>query len=379
MTAGDFLLWVTILAGASGVLAGDPPPEVPNPLGPAAKYIGANMFTTKAYQDEAFRLVLQEANQVAKELQLPEKFPIADADLVGRFINPFGYARVKKAIGNVTTRNYAYYVSQGNKFSYLEGTHQDEDCRRFQRLYTWPASRIDTNQAYQLATQWLIAVSMDVGALNRECSVVVRPERDYVHPPQGKFVPVYYVYWRKVGTDGGAAADVRVFTPTKTLLQLRVEDPKYILRAPLLFTNLQYLLSRTNAALVPSMRLGGYVGKTGNSDYKPFYFNQALMTTDIEFSEENFLVTKETADAYLKTKAVSAPPATPPKPGEPAHHQACPRFPFGDGDAEEFTRTFLVKERNLSAEQRSEARGPPRPSGICNMAAECPGAPSFLR
>jgi hypothetical protein len=61
-----------------------------------------------------------------------------------------------------------------------------------------------------------------------------------------------------------------------------------------------------------------YVGKTGSGDYKPFVFNQALMTTDIEFSEEMFLVTKETAEAHLKTKAASAPPAAAPKPGEPA-------------------------------------------------------------
>ena len=51
-----------------------------------------------------------------------------------------------------------------------------------------------------------------------------------------------------------------------------------------------------------------YVGKTGSGDYKPLCFNQALMTTDIEFSEEMFLITKETAEAYLKAKAASAPP-----------------------------------------------------------------------
>lgn len=39
------------------------------------------------------------------------------------------------------------------------------------------------------------------------------------------------------------------------------------------------------------------------------------MTGDIEFSEEMFLITKETAEAYLKAKAT--PVVTPPKPGEP--------------------------------------------------------------
>ena len=44
-----------------------------------------------------------------------------------------------------------------------------------------------------------------------------------------------------------------------------------------------------------------YVGKTPSGSYKPFSFNQALMTADVEFSEEMFIVTKETAEAYLKS------------------------------------------------------------------------------
>lgn len=59
-----------------------------------------------------------------------------------------------------------------------------------------------------------------------------------------------------------------------------------------------------------------YVGKTGNGGYKPFCFNQALMTADIDFSDEMFLITKETAEAYLKSKATPIAPAPAPKPGE---------------------------------------------------------------
>jgi hypothetical protein len=61
-----------------------------------------------------------------------------------------------------------------------------------------------------------------------------------------------------------------------------------------------------------------YVGKNAKGEYKPFCFNQALMTTDIDFSEEMLLITKETAEAYLKSKATPGTPATEPKPGEPA-------------------------------------------------------------
>jgi len=50
-----------------------------------------------------------------------------------------------------------------------------------------------------------------------------------------------------------------------------------------------------------------YIGKTASNDYKPFYFSQALMTADVELSDEMFIITKETADAYLKAHVT--PPA----------------------------------------------------------------------
>ena len=52
-----------------------------------------------------------------------------------------------------------------------------------------------------------------------------------------------------------------------------------------------------------------YVGKTAKGDYKPFCFNQALMTGDVEFSEEMFLITREIAEAYLKTKTCAGSPS----------------------------------------------------------------------
>jgi hypothetical protein len=228
-------------------VANDLPPGVPNPIGLDGKYTHAMMFTTKAYQGEALKLVLQEANQLATGLQLPEALPITESNIVKFHISPFGYAYAKKAIGNVTTKNYCYYISQGNKFSYLESPNQDELCRKFQASHTLPISEINTNEALALATQWLTAVSTDMTALRSNCTVTVALDNAYVHPPAGKFVPVYYVSWsEKSGQNDGVAA-VRLFTPTKTLLQLRVEDPKYILRPPIVFTNLADLLS-TNAS-----------------------------------------------------------------------------------------------------------------------------------
>jgi hypothetical protein len=88
MAANFSSLWLLPLFTATGVFCAGPgedlPPGVPNPIGPNGKYTPALMFTTKAYHDEAFRLVLQEANRVAAELRLPEKLPITEADLVER-------------------------------------------------------------------------------------------------------------------------------------------------------------------------------------------------------------------------------------------------------------------------------------------------------
>lgn len=55
-----------------------------------------------------------------------------------------------------------------------------------------------------------------------------------------------------------------------------------------------------------------YVGKMSSGGYKPFCFNQALMTADVEISDEMFIVTKETAEAYQKTRATPLAPATAP-------------------------------------------------------------------
>ena len=239
-------LWIFIAGFLYPGLADDLPPGVPSPVGPDGRITGGLTFTTKDYQNEALRLVIQEANEVAKEMRLPENFPITETNIVRAFISPFGYAYAKKAIGNIGTTNYVYYVSQGNKFSYLERANQEVDCRKYERSYTWPLSRMDTNQAFQLATQWLAAASMDVASLNHDYPVFIETDNAYVHPPAGKFVPVYYVYWAKAKKGMGSAASVRVFTPTNALLQLRVEDPKYILRKPLVFSNLTALLSQTN-------------------------------------------------------------------------------------------------------------------------------------
>lgn len=324
-------------------------------------------FTTRAYEREALNLLLREANDVAAQLKLGENLPIVEPNIIP-FISTYGMSQMQsKTVGNVATTNYVYYVSVDHKFSYLEVAHQRDVWQRLRDSYRWPKELLNTNEAYQMATQWLTDISMDVAALNRDCKVHVEPdvfvnsgnegswpfaageithlqnfanklaqhtdpvsifiwkeftsearkmlvnyqpstansndvelvlvdnlnriinkgpvyekdrfrnvrlreemktllEKNYEGPAlahlnrwlledaypelarhsknrKTSFVPVYSVSWVSTAAGSSTKASVRLLAPTRTLLSLRVEESKYILRKPLQFTNLQELLS----------------------------------------------------------------------------------------------------------------------------------------
>jgi hypothetical protein len=207
------------------------------------------MFTTRAYQNEALRLVIQEANKVAKEMNLPEALPITEDSLIHVYIGPFGYNYQLRGLGNITTSNYWYHIKRDYKFSDLTIANIDAHCREYAMTYQWPVKRFDTNAPYKLAAQWLASAHMDVQTLNQDFDVRVAldPYWNDVKMgelPKRKFTPIYIVSWLTKGKphySAGSGASVELFLPTKTLLSLSVEDPKYILRPPIVFTNLAAL------------------------------------------------------------------------------------------------------------------------------------------
>jgi hypothetical protein len=198
-------------------------------------------FTTPAYRKEALRLVVEEANRIAKELNLPEQLPILETNLVKSYISPPRMAQGLKAIGNITTSNYVYFPYSGHGFSLVRTRLQDE-YSDLQKNFLWPISQIDTNSAYQLATAFLKSALMDVEALNRDCQLTIRTFK-----PEGEnglhFVPVYWVSW---GKSGIPVASVELFEPGKILRQMHINESEYILRKPLQVKNLDFLLSQTN-------------------------------------------------------------------------------------------------------------------------------------
>jgi hypothetical protein len=43
-----------------------------------------------------------------------------------------------------------------------------------------------------------------------------------------------------------------------------------------------------------------YVGKGGDGSYLPFHYNTALNAAEIEISDDMFVITRETAEAYIE-------------------------------------------------------------------------------
>ena len=132
----------------------------------------------------------------------------------------------------------------------------DERCQEYRDKHQLPISQMNTNAAYRMAAEWLAAAHMDIDALNRDCKVRVQVNSFWNGLKPGEkrrktFVPIYDVFWlspKNLAENYGDTAYVCLFAPTKTLLDLNVRDSKYILRSPLVFTNLPALLQTNSPA-----------------------------------------------------------------------------------------------------------------------------------
>ena len=90
---------------------------------------------------------------------------------------------------------------------------------------------------------------MDVDGLNHDCKVHVGVSpywNGFVHlgdVPTKKFVPIYYVWWTSPENEkqGNDSAHVELYLPSEILIQFCVEDPKYIMRQPVVLTNMAAL------------------------------------------------------------------------------------------------------------------------------------------
>ncbi len=194
-----------------------------------------------AYKAALSTLMLAEVNDYAARLNLPEALPITTNALKELFISSPSLAVRFGALGSLRTTNFSYGFGKGKHLCYItrviKGTNPyDFDANK---PYAIDPALVNTNAAYSMATQFLTKAFVNLSQLSTSAIVSVEPWV-ILHMTTSK----YTVQWER---NGRPVVKVVLSPPKAELWTLRVEDPTLILRQPLEITNLDFLLSQTNA------------------------------------------------------------------------------------------------------------------------------------
>jgi hypothetical protein len=217
----------------------------------------AFLHTTIAYQSAALNLMVGQANFDAQQLHLNEPLPI----VAPASTNDWKVALPLYGVtGGFSTSNYVYQFKAG-KLVWIQKRPQRRNPTSAQ------PSLVDTNGAYQLATQWLAGISVDVPALERQYPhssvqfgsrpVVVR-NRNPVPGVRNRTAiiatntvksPIFLVTWGSL-RDAQASPEFRPSRPvtmeilgsTKQCTGLHIQNPDLLQCPPLQVTNAAALL-----------------------------------------------------------------------------------------------------------------------------------------
>jgi hypothetical protein len=229
--------------------------------------IMAFLHTTTAYQTAALQLMVGEANFAAKQLDLKEPLPIvipADTNKWEVLPPPMGVG------GMILTSNFDFEFGGGN----LTGISKKDWLKKVsppvtntRELANQP-SLLDTNSAYQLATQWLAKISVDVPKLERTFPPCIFQPASRPRDANGIFligatnaisIPLYLIGWgdpqdgflrtnrtgrplppRRPNTLD--AVYMQILGTTKELLVLHIRNANFFMQPPLILTNAAALL-----------------------------------------------------------------------------------------------------------------------------------------
>ncbi|MFN3407883.1 MAG: hypothetical protein ACK45B_02710 [Limisphaerales bacterium] len=207
-----------------------------------------------AYRMAAGQQMLDEANSFASHLKLPIQQPITFQNAMNIHVTAPWYSkadnpdaslskadRIRKgrffAAGAIETSNFYFGYTKGRLWSVQRLKLKDESSivELFPELIKTP-SVVDSNGAYQLATQWLASVSVDVAKMERKNKAAFHqwhfngkpddiPKSDLM-PESAKstnttMLPIFDIQW---GEGEAFAAKVTVIGTTKELFRLEVRD-----------------------------------------------------------------------------------------------------------------------------------------------------------
>jgi len=201
-------------------------------------------MTPLAYKFVALTAILAEINYCAHNLELKESVPIKLTDatrtLVERPIKPIEF------LASIDTVDYSFTFFRSGRLRFI--TRLDAPSRESLGVPRGDISRtecleemshlkstISSNDAYRMATNWLVLMNVDVKRLETE-----QPHQIIQQVLDTNTVPLFYVKW---GTNPIAAVDVMISGVTGELLHLRQEDDSYSNRPKSLLKDIDKLLA----------------------------------------------------------------------------------------------------------------------------------------
>jgi hypothetical protein len=214
-----------------------------------------------AYKAVVLQLALSEANYTAQHLNLPTPHPIQMVDITKGFV---ASPKITKFGAAIETTNFVFTFQEAGKIFVIANKAKNIESFDLYPIWAKTPSLINSNGAYQLATQWLAAIDVDISALEKKYGSQMKVEQAFIwnqpsldvyhHPPgdtNKTMLPIFNVTWGH-GVKYEYAAQVRILGTTKELMGLTLGDSSLSRRPPLIITNAEELNSIPNP---PMMRL----------------------------------------------------------------------------------------------------------------------------
>jgi hypothetical protein len=222
------------------------------------------MIVPLAYKYVAIIVMLAEINFCASRLHLPDNLPIKEQDIKAAAVSP---PRVIGFAGRIDTGKYYFSFIESGRLRFIINRNDDRGNMTL-REYLEGLSRIkssmNTNDAYRIATNWLVAMDVDVQRLEKDHPSTTRQQSFMPWPSDGNTntvirvdsegnilpadgntnreipLPLFDVKW---GDWAEPVIDVKISGVTGELLKLRQEDDSYSKRPASLIKDADKLLA----------------------------------------------------------------------------------------------------------------------------------------